>query len=174
MPINKSKNNTALSLPLYYNEGDPNQELTVNWSINYLIEKGVSSLKIVLPASSVGQTYQLTSPQDHSLNAPTDQRFSDNFNEICVKITNNNWTVVHDKRVGSYAFYDDQWTSYDDVEDVQRRAEYIVQNNLGGGSLSPLNYDDFEGKCACGKSPLMKALVHVLRNASGPKSNNCT
>lgn len=176
MPINPSKNYTTHSTPLYFYEGDPSEHLTVNWSINYLLEKGVNKEKIVLPVWSMGLAYTLTSIEDNGLYAPATQRFSDNFYEICDSIIRDNWTVVHDtdKRVGTYAYNGNQWTSYNDVEDVRRKADYIIQNNLGGGSIVNLNYDDFQEKCGCGKNPLLRAFVQVLRNEDGVKGTNCT
>lgn len=176
IPINPSQNTTSHLSPLFLHSGDEHQERSSNWSVNYLIEKGVPSQKLVLPTSSLGQTYQLTSTEKNGLNAPTDNRFKSHFYEICNEILNDNWTVVHDsdKSGGSYAYHSNKWTAYYDVEDVERSGEYIVQNNLGGGSIINLNYDDFEEKCKCGKNPLLKALAQVLRNTAGPKRKNCT
>ncbi len=171
-PINLSKNYTSLSAPLFY-PGDLHEQNTLNWSVNYLIEKGVPPSKLVLPVSSIGQAYELTSADENGLNAPTNNKYQDQFYEVCMRVKNYNWIVVHEP-AGSYAYLNHRWTSYNDVEDVQQRAEYIIHNNLGGGSIFNLNGDDFEGSCGCGKSPLLEALVQVLRNISGPKITNCT
>ena len=33
---------------------------------------------------------------------------------------------------GPYAFKGDQWVCYDDVKIVEKKAEYVVENSLGG------------------------------------------
>jgi len=174
--VDLSEKSTAHAAPLYAYPGDKNDQLNSNWSINYLIEKGISSQKIVMPIASIGATFRLSSAQENGLNAPANQRSSEQFYEICNLIKSFSWTVVHDtnKRIGSYAYRGDQWISYDDVEDAQIKAEYIVQMNLGGGSIFNINGDDFEEKCGCGKRPLLTVINQVLRNASGPKIDNCT
>lgn len=175
-PTNLSQNYTSHLNPLFSYSEDLPKETSANWTVNYFIEKGVPSQKLVLPVMTTGRNYQLTSAEEHGLNAPANNKFTSYFNEICNQVLNYNWTVVHDsdKRIGSYAYHSNSWVTYFDVEDVQRRGEYILQNNLGGGSIVNLNYDDFEEKCKCGKNPLLKALVRVLRKGDGPKLKNCT
>jgi len=165
------KYKTSLIAPLY--SGNVREQFTVNWTVNYLIEKGVPPSKLVVVVSTIGGMYELTSANENGLNATTNSRLIDDFYKICSRVKNYDWIVVH-KPDGSYAYSDNQWISYHDVEDVQCRAEYIVKNNLGGGSFLILNDDDFEGSCGCGNSPLLKALVQVLRNVAGPKTTNCT
>lgn len=174
--VNLSRNTTFHLYPLFSSREDLHHETSLNWTVHYLIEKGVPSSKLVLPVSTIGRNFQLTSAEVNGLNAPASFGYEEHFNEICSQVLNNNWAVVHDsdKRVESYAFHSTMWITYFDVEDVQRSGEYIIENNLGGGSIMNLNYDDFEGQCNCGKRPLLKALVQVLRKVEGPKMENCT
>lgn len=121
-------------------------------------------------------TFELTSTQ-HDLNAPASPGRKENFYDVCKKIKENKqWTVVHgsDGRIGSYAYLENEWIPYDDLEDIQRRADYILKNNLGGGEITSINDDDFQDVCGCGKYPLLTALNQALRNATAPRLNNCT
>lgn len=98
------------------------------------------------------------------------------FYEICLNIKQDNWTVVRDPegRIGPYAYHEKDWVSYDDVEDIRRKAEYIREKNLGGGIISALDGDDYNGICGCGNYPLLTALNEVLRNFGNPRPDNCT
>lgn len=178
-PDGRQQQSTALVTPLYFYPGDIDQELTSNFSVNYLIEKGVPPQKLVLGIFNIAHEYRLRSPEDNGLNAPAEKRLRSTkfFNEFCDSVTKTDkWTVVHnpDKRIGTYAYFERRWISYSDVEDVQHKAEYMIQKNLGGGAYFFLNDDDFEIKCECGKSLLLRALAQALRNASDPKMENCT
>lgn len=43
------------------------------------------------------------------------------------------WKVVEQlPNAGPYAFKEDQWVCYDDVKIVEKKAEYVVENSLGG------------------------------------------
>ncbi|KAG4066442.1 hypothetical protein HA402_007078 [Bradysia odoriphaga] len=72
--INLSQNITSHLAPLFLYSDDLHQETSTNSTVNYLIEKGVPSQKLVLPVLSIGRMYQLTSAEDNGLNAPTDNR----------------------------------------------------------------------------------------------------
>lgn len=45
------------------------------------------------------------------------------------------WTVVQDEHgaIGPYAYKGDQWVSYDDINMIRRKSQYIKDMNLGGG-----------------------------------------
>lgn len=173
-PTNFNKN-TALASPLYFYQGDTDDQLNGNWAVNYLIEKGVPSDKIVLFVAFGGFSYRLSSAQENGLYARGSRDSLKPFFEFCDNIKQAHWSVIHDtNRIGSYAYLGEQWISYDDVEDVNRKAQYILKMNLGGGAILNLNSDDLTEKCGCGKTPLLTAMNHVLRNLDGPKPNNCT
>lgn len=57
--------------PLYYYPGDKYDYFNANFSINYWIEKGADSRKIILGIPMYGQSFQLTRSNNHGLNAPT-------------------------------------------------------------------------------------------------------
>lgn len=59
------------------------------------------------------------------------------FYEICEKVNQGGWTVVRDPegRMGPYAYKDRQWVSYDDVEDIRRKTEFVKKMGLGGAMI---------------------------------------
>lgn len=67
------------------------------------------------------------------------------------------------ENVGSFAYKEDQWVSFDDVSVIKLKGEYIRKNNLGGVVITSLDTDDYSGtKCGQGKYPLVKAVRSAL------------
>lgn len=172
--------------PLYYYPGDKWANFNANYTINYFIEKGAPSRKLVMGVPLYGQSFRLNSASNYGLNAPSSGpgeagKFTRaagflSFYEICEKTNQGGWKVERDSegRIGPYAHHSDQWVSYDDVVDVRRKAKYMKKMNLGGGMIWALDLDDFRGSCGCGKHPLLTTLNQVLRDIGGPKIDNCT
>lgn len=67
------------------------------------------------------------------------------------------------RRMGPYAYKDNQWVSYDDKAMIRQKAELIRFLGLGGGMVWELSLDDFKGKCGEGVHPLLSELQRVLR-----------
>merc|ERR1712024_274486 len=91
------------------------------------------------------------------------------FNEICLHVQNNGWTNVVDVtgKMGPYAYSGNQWVGYDDVDMVAIKAQYILQNQLGGGMFWDLPSDDFKNVCGGGKYPLIRTLSDSLFSNCG-------
>ena len=90
------------------------------------------------------------------------------YNEICLHIQNNGWTNVVDVtgKMGPYAHSGNQWVGYDDVDMVAIKAQYILQNQLGGGMFWDLPSDDFKNLCGGGTYPLIRTLSESLMSSS--------
>lgn len=86
------------------------------------------------------------------------------YYEICDRIRNRGWNVVQDpeRRMGPYAYKGNQWVSFDDVESIRRKAQYVRDMGLGGGMVWALDLDDFRGRCGEGPHPLMSTIQRVL------------
>lgn len=172
--------------PLYYYPGDRWDYFNANFTINYWINKGAPSRKIVMGVPCYGQSFVLSNAQNYGLNSPsygpgdagkyTRAGGFLSYYEICEKTNRDGWTVVRDpqNRIGPYAYKGNQWVSYDDVEIVRKKSQFMRDLNLGGGMIWALDLDDFTGSCGCGKYPLLTTINQVLRGTSGPKLDNCT
>lgn len=172
--------------PLYEHPQDENKYFNGNFSINYWIEKGCPPSKLVMGVPMYGQSFGLSDQSQHGLNAksygPGDAgQFTRAggflaFYEICTKINSGGWTVVRDAegRMGPYAYKGAQWVSYDDIEDVKRKAQYMRDMKLGGGMIWALDLDDFRGTCGCGKYPLLKMLNAGLGRGTTSRTTDCT
>merc|ERR1712071_57867 len=75
------------------------------------------------------------------------------------------WTVVQDSEeaMGPYAYKGNQWTSFDDVSVVRRKAEMVRSMKLGGAMAWALDLDDFKNRCGCEHHPLLRTINRVLR-----------
>lgn len=67
-------------------------------------------------------------------------------------------------RIGPYAYLRDQWVSFDDIDMIRHKSEYIKAMGLGGGMIWALDLDDFKNLCDCEEYPLLKTINRVLRN----------
>ncbi|KAM7354055.1 chitinase 10 [Cochliomyia hominivorax] len=172
--------------PLYYVEGDENPYFNGNFSIHYWIEKGTPPEKLVMGMPLYGQSFSLADANSRSLNdktigpgrAGTYTRAGGflAYYEICEQISSGGWTVIRDPqgRIGPYAYSGNQWVSYDDVNDIRRKSQFVRKMRLGGGMVWALDLDDFRGRCGCGKHPLLRTLNQELRGIPGQRSNDCT
>ena len=86
------------------------------------------------------------------------------YNEICFLLQNGGWTNVIDTsgNMGPYAHSGNQWVGYDDIDMVAIKAQYILDNQLGGGMFWDLPSDDFQNLCGNGKYPLIRTLSEKL------------
>lgn len=172
--------------PLFHYPGDRWDYFNSNYTINYWIQGGAPSRKIIMGVPMYGQSFVLSSPSNSGLNSPsygggeagkyTRANGFLSYYEICDKTNRDGWTVVRDSkgRIGPYAHKGNQWVSYDDVENVRIKAKYMRDMNLGGGMIWALDLDDFKGTCGCGKYPLLTTMNQVLRGIGGTKLDNCT
>lgn len=162
--------------------------LSVDFTVNYFIEKGAPSKKLIVGIPSYAQTFTLNDPENNGINAPstgpgqpgllTNDPGKFSYYEICFQTKRKDqlkWTVVPDaeSKQGPYAYRNNQWTSFEDVQNVHAKGQYIREKSLGGGWLSTLDYDDFNGNCNCGKYPLLTALNQELRSVGDAENKNC-
>lgn len=97
------------------------------------------------------------------------------FDELCAKNKSDGWKVVRDPRnkMASYLKKNDQLLAFDDVENISTKGKLICEENLGGGVLWMLDFDDPDGSCGCGKFPLITALNQEIRGIGGVAAQNC-
>ncbi|XP_055600306.1 probable chitinase 10 [Uranotaenia lowii] len=172
--------------PLYYYPGDTYDYFNANFSINYWIEKGAPPQKLVMGMPCYGQSFALA---DNNKNGLNEKSYGPGeageftraggflaYYEICEKVNRHGWTVTRDPegRIGPYAHRGGQWVSYDDVDEIRRKTQYLKQMKLGGGMIWALDLDDFRGRCGCGKHPLLRTMNQELGRISTNRQENCT
>ena len=83
------------------------------------------------------------------------------YYEICDKVKNQGWRVVRDpeKRMGPYAYKNNEWVSFDDIDTIAQKIELLKKYRLGGAMIWALDLDDFNGQCTDGINyPLLKVV----------------
>ncbi|KAK7113183.1 uncharacterized protein [Littorina saxatilis] len=85
------------------------------------------------------------------------------YYEICSQLRNG-WTEVMDgDQLTPFAFSAEEIVTYDNVDSIISKANYIKDNGLAGAALWDLSYDDFSGVfCDQGRFPLLSALKQTL------------
>ncbi|XP_026687735.1 probable chitinase 10 [Diaphorina citri] len=172
--------------PLYEHPDDDFFYFNANFTMNYWMKKGAPSRKLVMGMPMYGQAFSLANSNDHGLNAAapgaglageyTRQAGFLAYYEICAKIKSGQWTVVKDKknRIGPYAYSDNQWVGYDDVDMIRTKSEFIKSMNLGGGMIWALDLDDFKNVCGEGVHPLLSTITEVLGHGPGGNYESTT
>ena len=92
---------------------------------------------------------------------------------LFVSVKNNGWTANSNSKFGAYATKNDQWASYNDIQTVQKKANYILKKNYGGAALYFIDTDDFNNNCCHGQSPLTNTVGNILRGIGKLTEGNC-
>lgn len=161
-------------------------DYNVDTTVKYMIKKGIDTKKIVLGVTTYGRTFKLKDAEKHGLGdfvtGPGDAGLITKkagklaFYEICMKTKRDGFKVIRDttKKIGAYAFLNDQWVSFDDITNLKTKAKYVKDMKLGGVMVKTLDMDDFKGKCGCGKFPMLNILNKELRGMGGILDTKCT
>ncbi|KYM85390.1 Chitotriosidase-1 [Atta colombica] len=157
------------------NEYNYDAELTIDYTITHLLEKGASADKVVLGIPTYGRSYTLFNQDATELGSPADGPGTEGeatrekgylaYYEICESIADSDeWEVVqpNPKAMGPYAFKDNQWVGYDDEDIVKLKAHYVNEKKLGGIMFWSIDNDDFRGKCHGRPYPLIEAAKEAL------------
>uniref|UniRef100_A0A914N354 Chitinase n=1 Tax=Meloidogyne incognita TaxID=6306 RepID=A0A914N354_MELIC len=172
---------TGMNAPLYGRATDP-PELK-NWHVsgaaNYWFHKGMPKNKIIVGIPTYGRGWTLTHPQDQrGLDAPGSAANPTKFvqtggtaayYEFCEMLANGAEHHFNKEMQVPYLISDkDQWFSYEDVNSVRIKINWIKQNQFGGAFVWTLDFDDFNGLCPdaqhLGKYPLIGAIASELTN----------
>ncbi|XP_030240858.1 probable chitinase 10 [Drosophila navojoa] len=162
--------------PLYHHPDDDYDYFNANFSLNYWIERGAPSRKIVMGMPLYGQSFTLENAKNNGLNAkaPGPGQAGEftraagflAYYEICERVKHQGWEVVQDERgrMGPYARKGTQWVSYDDPAMIRKKSQLVRALNLGGGMVWALDLDDFRNRCGDGVHPLLREIHDVLKD----------
>lgn len=160
-------------------------DFNVDVTVKYMIEKGMDTTKLILGIPTYGLTFKLKDAEKHGVGdlvtGPGDEGLITQkkgklaFYEICMRTKRDGFKVVHDhtEKIGTYAFFKDQWVTFEDIDTLKIKIKYVKGKNLGGVMLKTLDMDDFKGKCGCGKFPILNILSKELRGV-GNVVGKCT
>ena len=152
---------------------DQNKQLNADACIKYWISQGAPREKLILGIPTFGKSFTLANVASNGIGAKTigsgtagpwtNIAGSLGYNEICMNCWPRFWQP--EQKV-PYAINGNQWVGYDDVNSVSNKANYIMQNGLGGAMFSSLETDDFRGNCGQGRYPLISTGYGILMNGN--------
>ena len=142
-------------------------------SVKHWLSKGCPKEKLIVGIPTYGRSWTLSSSSTSILSGASGAGnagiYSGEagllmYSEICVNIANNGWTKVTDSTGfhGPYAYNGNQWVGYDDTAIAAVKAQYIVDNNLGGAMFWDLPSDDFKNLCGEGKYPIVSSVYNIV------------
>ncbi|XP_076347935.1 chitinase-3-like protein 1 [Tachypleus tridentatus] len=208
--------------------------LNVEFSVNYWIELGAPSRKLVLGIPFYGRTFTLKDPLVNGIGAPTsgpgragpflNETGTLAFNEelsykictykvnskldllkiykdpykisyeriinllfylqpnffpstryfyliyisyfkICLNFQTESWLIRQNLFASTpYATRDNQWISYEDMDSITTKVNFLLENNLGGVMVWSIDTDDFTGTCYGQNFPLLKVINSVINS----------
>ncbi|XP_020909717.1 chitotriosidase-1 [Exaiptasia diaphana] len=158
--------------------GPPGEILTVNFAVQYWIDKGAPASKIALGLGTYGRAFKLVDRNKNGLGAaargnPTKGQYTREsgflaYYEICkmnLKVTSTQQSAVK----APYGYSGDVWVGYDDTESLKLKVDQIIKSKgLAGAMFWAIPLDDFSGNfCGQGRYPLMNAVKSYL-GGGGP------
>ncbi|XP_062550927.1 acidic mammalian chitinase-like isoform X2 [Armigeres subalbatus] len=151
---------TGNNAPLYIGPQDDTpaqKQLNVNSSVSYWLQQMAPAKKIILGVAFYGRSFTLRSSSQNYVGAPTNgpgqagqYTYESGFlgyNEICEKLLVDKWYQCwDDDQKVPYAYKDNQWVGFDNVESLSLKCDFVNQHELGGVMLWSIETDDFNGR----------------------------
>jgi len=172
-------NKTYVNAPLYGRSeetGDqPGAMFNVNDTVNWYIDQGAPSEKILLGLGLFGRGWMMPlSVESDGLYCPARSPITPGpllnnegiwgFNEIQEMFHDTRmWSVVRDGCYKTpYAVNGPYWIGYDDIESIKLKSQFINYRQLGGALIFSIDTDDFRGDFSDHKYPLTMEVLRVL------------
>jgi len=142
------------------------QELTIEYTVDYFIKNGTDPKKIILGIPLYGHIFPLGNASQHGVGAPAPQtgREQRAYNKLCVQFHKEpGWQMFWDDIAQvPYAVKGSTWVSFDNLKSIEKKLEYIVAKKLGGSMVWSVDLDDTKNECGDGTFPLMKIQMKTL------------
>ncbi len=159
---------TGFNAPLFGRKSEKSYFtfLNTNFSAYHWLALGMSKDKIVVGIPTYGHSFQLadttrTGPDS----AVVAQKADFTYPQICQLLTNTSTNKLFDNESKvPYLFNGDLWVSYDDIQSVSLKAQWIRDNQFAGAMTFDLNADDYQLKCDNNtKFVLQSSIYYILR-----------
>lgn len=135
-------------------KGESNNTMTVDWTISYLLDQGVSRKKIVMGLSSFGIGFELENSAHNGVGNPivgfqegscsSDGSMTGNipYFEIVENLGTKSWTSFFDNTTNCvYAGAGTTWVSYDNNITISEKVDYILEKQLLGAFIWTADQD---------------------------------
>ena len=93
------------------------------------------------------------------------------FYEICDLLKNGATYMWDDIQQVPYLIDGDQWVGFDDERSIRTKVKWILDNDYAGAMVWTVDMDDFTGKCAGRKYPLIEIMGEDLIGRPKVSSN---
>ncbi|CAG9825623.1 unnamed protein product [Phaedon cochleariae] len=159
--VPSTSNKTGLSSPMS----------AMNESVSLWLDGGLPAKKLILGLPAYARNFVLQDPSQTGIGAPVGEvgrpgpfTKEDGFlayYEVLDTYKYVDYTIVSVDGT-NYAYLDDEWLTYENVETVKLKTQYALDLNLGGIMLWSLDTDDFRGKYG-NKYPLLNAINDAIQ-----------
>lgn len=172
----QTTNATSIHSPLKLESTDSDDRETLDQIVYYYKSQGCPTQKIILGVPAYGRSFTLQNPQNNHVGAPvlgvgregtfTREAGFLGYNEICdLKRTRSDWRNEYlERNAAVYGSINKLWVSYDDPKTIVAKAQYVLEENLGGMMIWSIDTDDFKGRCGQSAYPLLQAINQGLGN----------
>uniref|UniRef100_A0AAG5DEN3 GH18 domain-containing protein n=1 Tax=Anopheles atroparvus TaxID=41427 RepID=A0AAG5DEN3_ANOAO len=147
-----------------YGQG-PRDRLNINYSVMSYIEAGLNPRKIVILNSCYAYLY-VSKINKNDTACPAKLRTVMRLSFLSAReiiIRESFQTSWDDMRHVPYGAVTNgitkKWITYNDVESVRRKADYVLHYQLGGMGLFSVDEDDYGGRAGCGRYPMLRTIV---------------
>ncbi|XP_059476740.1 probable chitinase 10 [Neocloeon triangulifer] len=91
-----------------------------------------------------------------------------NYQETCQIIRKQNYTILKDNKNCNYAYNTTHVFTYDDLNSLTAKIEYLKSTGVVGVFYGYIHRDDWKGECGCGAMPILRMTAELLHGAGCP------
>ncbi|KAH7699888.1 CBN-CHT-1 protein [Aphelenchoides avenae] len=153
-----------------------------NTGMQYWANNGMPKSKLILGIPTYGSGWKLKSKTaNQGINAAVDglsdrlpftnKNGTGAYFELCEQAKSGSGYRRHWDSTSQVPWLEngDQWYTYDDVESVTAKVNYVKSNGFGGAFVWTLDQDDFNGICSSGGG-VRYPLIRIIANQLGGKN----
>lgn len=160
-----------------------NQELASfqDYGVKLWEKMGAPKDKLVVGMATYGRSFTLASSANYGMNAPsagggkageyTREAGFLSFYEICEMLKEGAVYFWDDEQKVPYAVHGDLWVGFDDERSIREKMKWLLENDYAGAMIWTVDMDDFTGKCAGTKYPLIGIMAEELLGRTQPPSS---
>lgn len=147
---------TGMNSPLF-NKKDEHfylSTLNINYTAHLWVEKGMDRKKIMIGLPTFGHTFALVNSNNVYPGSPANGFGKSGDNgfircwEVCEMIADNAKVLFDNETLSPYLISGSDWISYENMESMIHKSNFIKDNDFGGAMIFSLNADDHLGKCS--------------------------
>ncbi|XP_069703579.1 probable chitinase 2 [Periplaneta americana] len=155
----------------------PNDKLTVEYAIKYLLKLGAPARKLVMGLPMYGRTFLLENEEETTIMGAragpkgfagpyTKEKGFMGYNEICLNVSSGWKTFWDEESMTPYAVQGNKVITYDDDRSIAEKVRFAMKLDLAGAMVWSIDTDDFQGDCVGSDGgsnyPLMRTISKTI------------